>query len=537
MRMDASMTYAAASASCMEHNARLCTRDEICRGGAPVHQTAEHIMWVPVSDNKNEWLQIASSGIIGGMCELYTEYSYGSTPPWSDQEVAVGRGEFCCMPSTEESEAAIVREHAVSWMPMADTTTYSGAEELCRVNGQRLCTQAEICPGGPGEPRSEQSLWVPVADAGNEWLQVGPEWTCELHTEVEDGVYGNPPWGERPDAHRSRGELCCIADTSPATAEIAWMAVANTTTHSAASALCKDSSRRLCTREEICPDGETPARGHAEGSSWVPVWANDWLQIGAGDFSCQLHTEVLGGAFGPAPWSERAVANSARRVICCIAADIQPEQTHGIGADIQPEQIPTASPGHGAAHTELRTPPSTSLADQAQGSFGDQPSWISTTTTLDRKIWWDEAMPNTMTYSEARAHCQADPAGRLCTQEEVCPHGPKKQPANGYSGQNSFVPVSDTSNQWVQIGNQDTVCTAQHQPEWGEKPDAHSMRHSVCCSNHPLVDGDSQSTTPWSPPSVTGLNQEDQFFTPADSSFGDSTTITCCTAALWFLTF
>jgi hypothetical protein len=102
---------------------------------------------------------------------------------------------------------------------MEGSTSYALAQQHCEAQGARLCNREEICPNGhaggetPAGGKASGDSWVPVGDEDNQWVQTGnAHWpSCQLHTEIANGVHGKPGWGPTTVAHGFRHDVCCVA--------------------------------------------------------------------------------------------------------------------------------------------------------------------------------------------------------------------------------------------------------------------------------------------------------------------------------------
>ncbi len=138
-----------------------------------------------------------------------------------------------------------------------------------------------------------------------------------------DGSFGYPSTNANgtPSAFGAGTFLFTTAD--PATP--IWYDMPNTTNYAGAMAFCNARGRRLCNRAEYCPNGftggEVPyAGGKKDGDQWGPVndKVNNWVSVGEGWPSCQLHTEINGAAYDVPSWSSASSAYSFRNhVLCC----------------------------------------------------------------------------------------------------------------------------------------------------------------------------------------------------------------------------
>jgi hypothetical protein len=91
---------------------------------------------------------------------------------------------------------------------------------------------------------------------------------------------------------------------------------------------CYKQGKRLCSRNEYCPDGVAtyPKRGHLDGDRWAPVsdQFNNWIQLGnlykktkateQGMKVCNFHTECCGSTPN---WGQVGNANNGGQVVLC----------------------------------------------------------------------------------------------------------------------------------------------------------------------------------------------------------------------------
>ena len=79
-------------------------------------------------------------------------------------------------------------------------------------------------------------------------------------------------------------------------------------------------------------------------------------------------------------------------------------------------------------------------------------------------------LPSAISHQQAREFCTATGMpGRLCRIHEVCPDGPLQQPVGGMRHGDFWVPVDDSDNSWVSIGDYDSgnrMCQ-DHMCIWG----------------------------------------------------------------------
>ena len=68
-------------------------------------------------------------------------------------------------------------------------------------------------------------------------------------------------------------------------------------------------------------------------------------------------------------------------------------------------------------------------------------------------------MPNTVSYQQARTSCRNDNKD-LCSSNEICKDG--KTPHSGPLSGDHWTPVSDSQNEWLQIGNDENHLKLPH---------------------------------------------------------------------------
>jgi len=215
--------------------------------------------WIPILDTANAWVQVSSTGDAGGApCIRYDHENNDSTPPWDltgegDEEVT--RHVACClMPSGEganeitpipvispvgkistpatapamademvqeiiaiEPEEVTTDDEVEQYVRMAEKykpvwvsrtsgwegRTYLEAFDFCREKeGYGLCPLEAVCPLGPdSEPlggfdsQSTNGSWVPIADAPDDWVQVGAEEEERACIRYSSDHLKAPEWG------------------------------------------------------------------------------------------------------------------------------------------------------------------------------------------------------------------------------------------------------------------------------------------------------------------------------------------------------
>ena len=184
---------------------------------------------------------------------------------------------------------------------------------------------------------------------------------------------------------------------------------------------CEADGKELCSSKTICKDGKTPYSGVIPGDHWVPVAdsSNEWLQIGNGHPSCTLHSHL-----GSKPlWGLKNDASDIKgNLFCC----------------------------------EIR---------RKENSI-----------TI-------KAVSNRISYREAVVNCIAD-GKELCTSKEICEDG--KTPNSGPLPGDHWIPVKDSFNEWLQIGNSPHRPCLLHssrtgKPSWGVVNSAHTFKGNLFC--------------------------------------------------------
>ena len=248
----------------------------------------------------------------------------------------------------------------------------------------------------------------------------------------------------------------------------------------------RQGTRTPCPYEAYCPDGpNTPPYGgeYKEGprGSWSPIIdAKDgWVHVSSGLASPGCSRIDRTPDWGEA-WGEGAQEEQTRHVMCCQLGN--------------------------AAVTKEVSGKKPSLVDEnvIAEEYADAESYLPT--WFDRSNGW-----NGRTYDEAIDFCHAemdalnDSRGTLCPYHVVCPTGPRHIPYGGLvdEPQGSWVPTSDASNSWVQIGGvpvdgtveasvlNSNLCVTHmnaylQEPAWGLTGENNEeiTRHILCCRAH-----------------------------------------------------
>lgn len=99
--------------------------------------------------------------------------------------------------------------------------------------------------------------------------------------------------------------------------------------------------------------------------------------------------------------------------------------------------------------------------------------------------FYDKLVAN-MTWAHAAEHCESV-GKRLCTETEYCPHGKGHPPRPGIQIGESWVPVSDESNQWLFVGSDMQKTCTNHRnllgfpPAWGTTAEMKTFKGNVYC--------------------------------------------------------
>jgi hypothetical protein len=207
-------------------------------------------------------------------------------------------------------------------------------------------------------------------------------------------------------------------------------------THAAAGHYCRAQGMELCTYSAYCPmgPGRPPVGGRKTGDRWSPVSdrPNQWVQVGTwGGNSvntCMGHHEIVGGKYGDPAWgTDQSRHAFMEYVLCC----------------------PT----------------------------GSTPKWFDDTSPTP----WKGS-----SWQDGKNFCDAN-FMELCPYEVYCPSGGGSAPMGGVrtgpTGAADFwSPVSDTPNQWVQLG------------VWGYCPASKPTQssHSARCVTNGVKSGQSK---------------------------------------------
>ena len=117
-----------------------------------------------------------------------------------------------------------------------------------------------------------------------------------------------------------------------------------------------------------------------------------------------------------------------------------------------------------------------------------QPTWFD-----DEGSQYNAATWQGTTWGSGITFCD-NQGMELCPYAIYCPDGGASSPVGGTKGGDMWAPVSDRSNQWVQVGvwggDATTTCLGHHEiaggihgdPAWGQDGSRHGfMKHILCC--------------------------------------------------------
>jgi len=281
--------------------------------------------------------------------------------------------------------------------------------------------------------------------------------------------------------------------------------------------VCEKANLQTCTSAGYCKGGK-PHAGVVE-NMWAPASDknNEWVFIGSGKDQCKTWSEVKGEEFGPKWGKEVELPRPpVGKILCC------PFQWKNVPVTDESKVGPTwaeASAVCTSGNTRLCR--HTEVCTQGEGKpapggvlrksvwtavYDAENEWASigfsfphkelckkySTISPDKPAEWqtkriplrtvvkccDDLFFNArgnMTYAMAVKHC-ATSSKQLCTVAEICPKGEGQEPEGGARPIVSWAPVSDSPNEWVQVGpNKNANLCRRHtvsqgkKPDWGEK--------------------------------------------------------------------
>ena len=210
-----------------------------------------------------------------------------------------------------------------------------------------------------------------------------------------------------------------------------------------------------CPFEAACPGPSgMPYGGYKndEGEAYIPIIDNEnfWVDVSANGNPCEM--------VGNPDWGLGGGGNEmgTRHVLCCQPASSEPNLLADDAndkqptTDLSPDSITLAEQISQQENEEKYKVNADLIAKEYEEADKWKPTWF------DRLSGWDG-----QTYSEAVAFCQLKGAFYvLCPYEVICPSGPHSLPYGGIVDEpgDSWAPVSDSTNDWVQIGSEASTC-------------------------------------------------------------------------------
>ena len=419
-------------------------------------------------------------------------------------------------------------------------TTYLDAYEFCTGTvlsedggtGQYdICPFEAICPLGTNTRPLGGFIesWVPISNTANDWVQVSQTDGCVKYSAMNEFA---PDWGVKGDEGMAMVNhvMCCLSQDvingvpsamntiDGAEGKFEGWAIGsgsmqkddpnyevyevtaakylplefdrskgwNGRTFIEALQFCGEmSGYEICPYAAICPMGpDTQPLGGVKDEikgSWAPILdgANDWVHIGV-ENQCIKYSNQHGK---PPSWSITGVGNEeiTRHIFCCL---LPGEEEHPDNENILPgfaEEIGSVSTTTAddvpSQEEEQITMSELEIYDAAISKYS--PS------KYNRENGWTGS-----TYDEARLYCEA--IGSICPYAAICPLGPDTQPLGGYLNSDidqTWMPVSDTENDWVQVGESNSCILFSGEnpepPEWGitSTPESEVFTSDLmCCS-------------------------------------------------------
>ncbi|KAL7531697.1 hypothetical protein ACHAXR_008063 [Thalassiosira sp. AJA248-18] len=492
-------------------------------GGFSPTRSDVDLLWAPIRDANNNWVQIGSGdsnednnlcltvdgiSVDGGvdlmdvteyiMCCRRQQTAMGGDDAGGD----VGGGEAVVTTTTTVKATAnptpistvlpLVFNRDDGWggQTYLEAITYCASiadKENGWVNYQ-ICPYEVLCPEGPGKVPIVGTVpgvdgdpaWVPLADEGNDWVDLSPENPCVRYRAEHPGL---PEWGRTGEDNEelTRNILCCKGSIyGEAQESYVYEAAAEMyhpiwhdrdsgwtgQTYVEAEEFCSKNNKRfgICPYDAICPfsDRDEPLGGVKEGprGTWVPMAgvSNGWVSVGP-ENTCQIYDIVHGEQ---ALWGLTGEGNEdiTRHVACCETGD-------------------------GEAFPDVEEAP---------------PIWY------DRTSGWSG-----QTYNEAVNFCRSLTNIRgetmmICPYEAYCPLGEGTIPYGGVKAtepNGSWAPIINNDNHWVQLGTENMCVpyTAIYPdpPAWGitGQNNEDRTRHVMCCNRF------NRLNQPPTPPPVT----------------------------------
>jgi len=370
--------------------------------------------WLPISDNFNDWLQLAhgSTDNVDGpspSCVRYTETNNNAVPSWGvngEGNEELTRHVLCCK--------VIDDKDMEKWTQLKkDLEEQKGIEEM-----EEEAEQAAIKAQEYGKEQGELA-------------EMEAEEAAEEHkVMIWSRVYENALVKYKPALYnRSKG----------------WKGQ----TYSEAVEFCHESNPdvpyKVCSYNAVCPLGHNmqPLGGYKKGGdtgAWAPVSdvENDWVQLQHDGPSPTCVRYSTSHQDSLPDWGISGDDNEdlTRHVLCCKV--LKEDEEHAVATqEVDPEYALTAQKYN--------------------------PVWFS------RNSGW-----NGKTYLQALSFCASSRNMIICPYSAICPEGESTRPYGGFKGEPDvelWAPIMDTLNGWVQIGATSDACLVHDSPhtapEWG----------------------------------------------------------------------
>ena len=523
----------------------ICPYEAVCplgpdtepMGGVKGQGEAE--MWMPILNSVNDWVQVGPGA---STCIAYS-HERPEKPDWGvsgDGSDELTQNIMCCKTMEEDIdeedsdlyELAVQKYHP-HWFDRSKgwkgQTFQEGIDFCDSITDYSLCPYEAICPLGPDTQSvsgffDEEEAWVPIMDSANEWVQLARENSCVQYTNEHHDA---PTWGMNGlgDEEITRNILCCalpgatlnenpvvpnqpqketpeeIPENKPHSAadsilyaddelmfEPEWYDRKTGWTGQSyleATQFCGQVKEgfALCPLQAICPLGtdSEPIGGYRDEpkGSWAPVLdeGNHWVQVSSENACIAYEDEKK----NPTPEWGMTGGNEeiTRHIACCYflsktnPKDVAPPELVDPGPDPAAQDAPVAAPGE---------PPEEEMGQYLVAAEKYDPHWYNR-----NKGWTGQ------TYYDATAFCAGTKEGYdICPYEAICPLGPDSEPIGGGRGVplNSWVPISDAQNDWVQISEQNMggLCIRylEEQPDgpvWGMSGgNEEATGFLVCCN-------------------------------------------------------
>ena len=205
--------------------------------------------------------------------------------------------------------------------------------------------------------------------------------------------------------------------------------------------------------------------------SWVPIGNNEnsWISIGPNN-TCQPYDEVFGES---APWSITGEGNEelTRHVMCCETQTASGGEEAG---GVLPTVAQAPSDADVLVSSEIDEAYNDAIEQYAPLSYTREDGWLG------------------QTYEDAVIFCSAVKGVKICPYQALCPLGPQQMPLWGYVPGQTWAPISDAGDDFVQLSAGENACirySAIHDaaPDWGDSGEEFT-RSIVCCEGSILGD-------------------------------------------------